>query len=220
MFLLLVKKELLIELRSRELILSMIIFAFAITLAFAFSSNVSKVIVSNYAYGMFLITILFVTVLSVHRSFSYEKEFDAFSMLVMAPVDRGLIFLAKCVSGFIYLTVMEMIFIIPFFKLLIIEFPIKPLLGIVTTLYINIAIMSVANLVSGIAMRSKISEILLPLLFFPLVSPIIIAATKISSAIMLNDPYQLWEIWVLIVGTIIVVSGLAGYTLFDYLIEE
>ena len=138
----------------------------------------------------------------------------------MAPVDRGLIFLAKCVSGFIYLTVMEMIFIIPFFKLLIIEFPIKPLLGIVTTLYINIAIMSVANLVSGIAMRSKISEILLPLLFFPLVAPIIIAATKISSAIMLNDPYQLWEIWVLIVGTIIVVSGLAGYTLFDYLIEE
>ena len=220
MFLLLVKKELLIELRSRELILSMLIFAFAITLAFAFSSNVSKVIVSNYASGMFWITILFVTVLSVHRSFSYEKEFDAFSMLVMAPVDRGLIFLAKCVSGFIYLTVMEMIFIIPFFKLLIIEFPIKPLLGIVTTLYINIAIMSVANLVSGIAMRSKISEILSPLLFFPLVSPIIIAATKISSAIMLNDPYQLWEIWVLIVGTIIVVSGLAGYTLFDYLIEE
>ena len=165
MFLLLVKKELLIELRSRELILSMLIFAFAITLAFAFSSNVSKVIVSNYASGMFWITILFVTVLSVHRSFSYEKEFDAFSMLVMAPVDRGLIFLAKCVSGFIYLTVMEMIFIIPFFKLLIIEFPIKPLLGIVTTLYINIAIMSVANLVSGIAMRSKISEILLPLLF-------------------------------------------------------
>ena len=220
MFLLLVKKELLIELRSRELILSMLIFAFAITLAFAFSSNVSIVIVSNYASGMFWITILFVTVLSVHRSFSYEKEFDAFSMLVMAPVDRGLIFLAKCVSGFIYLTVMEMIFIIPFFKLLIIEFPIKPILGIVTTLYINIAIMSVANLVSGIAMRSKISEILLPLLFFPLVSPIIIAATKISSGIMLNDPYQLWEIWVLIVGTIIVVSGLAGYTLFDYLIEE
>ena len=106
MFLLLVKKELLIELRSRELILSMLIFAFAITLAFAFSSNVSKVIVSNYASGMFWITILFVTVLSVHRSFSYEKEFDAFSMLVMAPVDRGLIFLAKCVSGFIYLTIM------------------------------------------------------------------------------------------------------------------
>ena len=107
MFALLIRKELLIELRSKELILSMLVFALAITLTFAFSSNISKVIVSNYASGMFWITILFVTILSVHRSFNYEKEFDAFSMLVLAPIDRGLIFLAKCVSGFNYLTIMS-----------------------------------------------------------------------------------------------------------------
>ena len=220
MFALLIRKELLIELRSKELILSMLVFALAITLTFAFSSNISKVIVSNYASGMFWITILFVTILSVHRSFNYEKEFDAFSMLVLAPIDRGLIFLAKCVSGFIYLTIMEIIFIIPFFKLLILEFPMNIPVAIITTLYINLAIMIVANLVSGIAMRSKLSEILLPLLFFPLVSPVIIAATKISTGVMSNDPFQLWQIWVLIIGSIIVLSGLAGYALFDYLMEE
>ena len=80
--------------------------------------------------------------------------------------------------------------------------------------------MIVANLVSGIAMRSKLSEILLPLLFFPLVSPVIIAATKISTGVMSNDPFQLWQIWVFIIGSIIVLSGLAGYALFDYLMEE
>ena len=69
-------------------------------------------------------------------------------------------------------------------------------------------------------MRSKLSEILLPLLFFPLVSPVIIAATKISTGVMSNDPFQLWQIWVLIIGSIIVLSGLAGYALFDYLMEE
>ena len=220
MFALLIRKELLIELRSKELILSMLVFALAITLTFAFSSNISKVIVSNYASGMFWITILFVTILSVHRSFNYEKEFDAFSMLVMAPIDRGLIFFAKCVSGFIYLTIMEIIFIIPFFKLLILEFPTNIPVAIITTLYINLAIMIVANLVSGIAMRSKLSDILLPLLFFPLVSPVIIAATKISTGVMSNDPFQLWQIWVFIIGSIIVLSGLAGYALFDYLMEE
>ena len=60
----------------------------------------------------------------------------------------------------------------------------------------------------------------IPILFFPLVSPIIIAATKISTSVMLNDSYVLWEIWVLIVGSIIIISGLAGYVLFDYLVEE
>ena len=93
-------------------------------------------------------------------------------------------------------------------------------MAIVTTLFANLAIMAVANLVSGIAMRSNLSEILLPILFFPLVSPVIIAATKISNSVMINEPYAIWEIWVLFLGSVIIISGLAGYTLFDYLIEE
>jgi heme exporter protein B len=174
----------------------------------------------NYASGMFWITVLFVSALGVHRSFAYEKEYDAFSMLVTAPIDRGLIFLAKWVSGFIYLTLMEILIIFPFFKFLMIDYPSNILIAISTTLLVNLGIMAVANLVSGIAMRSNLSEILLPILFFPLVSPIIIAATKISTGVMLNESYGVWEIWVLIVGSIIIISGLAGYALFDYLVEE
>lgn len=220
MFLTLLKKELFIEFRSREVILSMLIFGLSIILVFAFTSNVSKVIVTNYAPGMFWIMVLFVTVLGVHRSFSYEKEFDAFSLLISSPIDRGLIYLAKWISGFIFLTIMEAIVIIPFFKFLLIEYPSDLLLFVVTTLLINLAIMSVASLVSGIAMRANLSEVLVPILFFPLVSPVVIAASKISAGIMAGDPYQLWKIWLLIVISIIVIFSLVGYTLFDFITEE
>ena len=220
MFLTLLKKELFIEFRSREVILSMLIFGLSIILVFAFTSNVSKVIVTNYAPGMFWIMVLFVTVLGVHRSFSYEKEFDAFSLLISSPIDRGLIYLAKWISGFIFLTIMEAIVIIPFFKFLLIEYPSDLLLFVVTTLLINLAIMSVASLVSGIAMRAKLSEVLVPILFFPLVSPVVIAASKISAGIMAGEPYQIWQIWLLIVISIIVIFSLVGYTLFDFITEE
>ena len=220
MFLTLLKKELFIEFRSREVILSMLIFGLSIILVFAFTSNVSKVIVTNYAPGMFWIMVLFVTVLGVHRSFSYEKEFDAFSLLISSPIDRGLIYLAKWISGFIFLTIMEAIVIIPFFKFLLIEYPSDLLLSVVTTLLINLAIMSVASLVSGIAMRANLSEVLVPILFFPLVSPVVIAASKISAGIMAGEPYQLWQIWLLIVISIIVIFSLVGYTLFDFITEE
>ena len=220
MFLTLLKKELFIEFRSREVILSMLIFGLSIILVFAFTSNVSKVIVTNYAPGMFWIMVLLVTVLGVHRSFSYEKEFDAFSLLISSPIDRGLIYLAKWISGFIFLTIMEAIVIIPFFKFLLIEYPSDLLLFVVTTLLINLAIMSVASLVSGIAMRANLSEVLVPILFFPLVSPVVIAASKISAGIMAGDPYQLWKIWLLIVISIIVIFSLVGYTLFDFITEE
>ena len=117
MFLTLLKKELFIEFRSREVVLSMLIFGLSIILAFAFTSNVSKVIITNYAPGMFWIMILFVSALGVHRSFSYEKNFDAFSMLISAPVDRGIIYLSKWISGTIFLTIMEAVIIVPFFTM-------------------------------------------------------------------------------------------------------
>ena len=101
MFFILLKKELYNEFRSRELILSMLVFGLSIILAYAFTSDVSRVIVANYAPGMFWAMILFVTVLGVHRSFSYEKEMDAFSMLITAPIDRGLIYLSKWIE-FLY----------------------------------------------------------------------------------------------------------------------
>jgi len=113
MFFTLLKKELFVEFRSREVTLSMLVFGLSIILTFALSSNVSPTIIANYAPGMFWIMVLFVAVIGVHRTFSYEKEFDAFSMLISAPIDRGFIFLTKWMSGFIFLTIMEALILIP-----------------------------------------------------------------------------------------------------------
>ena len=157
----LIKKELLMELRSKQIILSMLFFGLAIILIFAFSSNVAKVILSNYAPGMFWLMNLFIVVLGAHRSFAYEKEFDAFSILISSPVDRGIIFIAKWISGFLFITITQLVIFIPFFKLLLLDIPLETFLFISTALLINLAIMAVANLISGIVIRSNFSEILL-----------------------------------------------------------
>ena len=208
------------ELRSKQIILSMLFFGLAIILIFAFSSNVAKVILSNYAPGMFWLMNLFIVVLGAHRSFAYEKEFDAFSILISSPVDRGIIFIAKWISGFLFITITQLVIFIPFFKLLLLDIPLETFLFISTALLINLAIMAVANLVSGIVIRSNFSEILLPLLLFPLLSPLIIAATKISKSIINLESFAIWNVWVLIVASVVVIFGLAGYALFDHIIEE
>ena len=220
MLLNLIKKELLIEFRSKQIILSMLIFGLAIILIFALSSNISSEILSNYSAGMFWLMNLFVVVIGVHRSFAYEKEFDAFSLLVSAPVDRGMIFLSKWVSGFIFITTTQLIIIAPFFKLLLLDVPENISFFILTSLLINLAMMSIASIVSGIVIRSNFSEVLLPLLMFPLLSPLMIAATKISNDIINSQSYDLWNVWVLIIASIVVLFGLAGYALFDFIVEE
>ena len=216
----LIKKELLMELRSKQIVLSMLFFGLAIILIFAFSSNVSKVVLSNYAPGMFWLMNLFIVVLGVHRSFAYEKDYDAFSILISSPVDRGIIFIAKWISGFLFITITQLVILIPFFKLLLLDIPLETFLFISTALLINLAIMAVANLVSGIVIRSNFSEILLPLLLFPLLSPLIIAATKISKSIINLESFAIWNVWVLIVASVVVIFGLAGYALFDHIVEE
>ena len=55
---------------------------------------------------------------------------------------------------------------------------------------------------------------------FPLLSPLMIAATKISHAIINSQSYEIWNVWVLIVVSIVVLFGLAGYALFDFIVEE
>ena len=220
MLLNLISKELLIEFRSKQIILSMLIFGLAVILIFALSTNISREILINYSPGMFWVMNLFIVVLGVHRSFAYEKEFDAFSLLVSAPIDRGFIFLSKWISGFIFLTATQVIIIAPFFKLLLLDLPENLLLFILTAILINIGIMAIANLVSGIVIRSNFSEILLPLILFPLLSPLMIAATKISSGVISLQPFNIWNVWVLIVISIVVLFGLAGYALFDFIVEE
>ena len=220
MFLTLLKKELIMELRSKQMVLSMLVFASSIILIIALSSNVSKVILMNYSPGLFWLMNLFIVTLAVHRSFFYEKEFDAFTLLLSSPADRGTIFFAKWMSGVVFISITQLILFIPFFKLLILDIPQNYFGFLLGSLLVNFAIMAVASLVSGVVVRSNYSDILLPILLFPLLSPLMIAATKISENIINQSPFTEWNVWILIVASVIIIFGLSGYTLFEYVVEE
>ncbi|NOZ03322.1 MAG: hypothetical protein GXO92_01765 [FCB group bacterium] len=220
MFWTLLKKEMQIELRSKEISVSMLAFGLTVILTFAFAFNVSPIIFKTFAPGLFWIMILFIAVLGLHRMYAYEKDFDAFSLMVSAPVDRGLIFLAKWVSGVVFLFITELLIVPPFLLFLQLNLVLNVYQGLLLLLMGNLGIMVIGSLVSGLAMRAKMSEVLLPILLFPLVSPIIIAATKATVGLVNRSPFWQWQIWVLIMGTFIVIFAIVGYTIFDHITEE
>ena len=216
----LIKKELLIELRSKQILVSMAAFGLSVVLVFAFSFSVSSTILEMFAPGLFWVLILFTSVLGLHRLFDYEKEFDAFSLVISAPVDRGTIFFSKWISGLIYLAVAEII-IVPLFILFLQLHWTQPLLpGIGLLLLGNAGIMAIGALISGLAMRARMSEVLLPVLLFPLVTPVLIAVTKATAGYLNGDPFAVWQFWVLILASFTVIFGLLGYLLFDHVTEE
>ncbi len=220
MIMVLIKKELLTELRAKESFVTMAAFSMVIIVSFAFTFISPSGRFMEMAPGMFWIMVLFTSVLGLQRSFAYESEFDAFSAILSAPVDRGEIFLAKWISGSIVLTMVETIAIVPFILFLRIEIPANLLEGIGIIFLGNTAIMCLGSFLSGLAMRSRLSNVLVPILLFPLLSPVIIASVKSTTGWVRGLPIGVWETWVFILVSFIVIFGLLGYTLFAHITEE
>jgi len=216
----LLKKDLLIELRSKEIVISMAAFGVSVILLYSFSFNESPRTFSIFASGLIWMVFLFISVLGLHRSFSLEKEFDAIGLILSAPVDRSLIFLSKWVSGFLFLLIAQIIIVPLFWLFLDLDIPEQIGLWLLIFIMTDLGIAAIGSLVAGITLRARMSEVLLPILLFPLVSPLLIAAVKSTDAILLGLPFEEWKIWAAIIFTFVIAFSVTGVLIFEYVSEE
>ena len=220
MFYTLVRKDLLLELRTKEIIIPMFSFGLAIILIFALSFNASQAINHTFSPGLLWIIILFISSLGLHRMFVLEKEFDAFALSLAAPIDRGLIFLSKVISGTILLLIAEVMIIPPFLIFLNLSIPDNWIIMVLILFIGDLGIMSIGSIVSGLSMRAKLSEVLLPILFFPLVSPHIIACVKATNYWFKGISFMNWQFWIYLMISFVIIFFLIGFMIFDYITEE
>ena len=220
MFYTLVRKDLLLELRTKEIIIPMFSFGLAIILIFALSFNASQAINHTFSPGLLWIIILFISSLGLHRMFVLEKEFDAFALSLAAPIDRGLIFLSKAISGTILLLIAEIMIIPPFLIFLNLSIPDNWIIMVLILFIGDLGIMSIGAIVSGLSMRAKLSEVLLPILFFPLVSPHIIACVKATNYWFKGISFINWQFWIYLMISFVIIFFLIGFMIFDYITEE
>ena len=220
MFYTLVRKDLLLELRTKEIIIPMFSFGLAIILIFALSFNASQAINHTFSPGLLWIIILFISSLGLHRMFVLEKEFDAFALSLAAPIDRGLIFLSKAISGTILILIAEIMIIPPFLIFLNLSIPDNWIIMVLILFIGDLGIMSIGAIVSGLSMRAKLSEVLLPILFFPLVSPHIIACVKATNYWFKGIAFINWQFWIYLMISFVIIFFLIGFMIFDYITEE
>jgi ABC-type transport system involved in cytochrome c biogenesis, permease component len=220
MFYTLVRKDLPLEFRTKEIIIPMFTFGLAIILIFSLSFNASQEINHTFSPGLLWIIILFVSSLGLHRMFVLEKEFDAFTLNLAAPIDRGTIFISKVVSGTILLLIAEIMIIPPFVVFMNLSIPSNWPIMMLILIIGDLGIMSIGAIISGLSMRAKLSEILFPILFFPLVSPHLIACVKATNYWFKGIPFINWQSWVYLIITFFIIFFLVGFMIFDFIAEE
>ena len=220
MFMTLLKKDLKLEFRSKEIILSTFVLGLSILLVFALSFQNQTKIIYEFSSGILWIVILFISTFGLNRAFSIEQESSSMWSWLSSPIDRGLVFLSKMVSISIYVLLAEIMFLIPFFIFLKIPTNFSLINLIIIILVGTLAVTAIGCLISTITLQTRIRNVLIPILLFPSCTPIIISATKSTLLILKNKAFIDWSFWLLLMITFFIIFSLFGYIIFDRVIEE
>jgi len=216
----LVLKDLKIELRSKEIVTSMFIFGVSVTLVFALGFQIAPNIILQFAPGLLWITILFTSVLGLNRLFSLEREDNALWSWLSAPIDRGTVYLSKLISCLIFVLLSEILLIIPFFIFLNLSTEFSFFLFGLILLLGSTSILTIGCIISSITLQVGMRDVLIPILLFPLSTPIIIAAIKCTESLFSQKQFIEWNFWLLMLGTFSVIFGLFGYLIFSRIVED
>lgn len=211
-------KDLLLELRTKDIILSVIVFALLVILVFNFAIEPTTTMMPMVAPGILWISITFAGVLGLTRSLAIEKESGNLHALMVSPVAREAIFFGKMLGNFIFM-----------FLMVIIVFPIFTVLFNVSTFSINLYLVAILTIIgtsclgtlfATMAVSTRSREVMLPILFFPMIIPIIIAAVEATGPIITGTNASSFYQWIYLLGVLDLILLVICPLGFSMIVEE
>lgn len=216
-----VRKDLRVELRTKESVPSMALFAITTFVVFHFGLG-RDTLEGELAAGVLWVTLLFAAILGINRLFVAEREQLGFDGMLLAPIERSALLVAKAAALFIYLVALELV-ALPAFALFFIEsgfLDALPQLALVAVLA-DVGIAVVGAMLASVAVHTRARDLLLPLLLLPLVLPVVIAAAAATEPLLsIPADTSVAGKWLAVLGLYDAVFALLAYALFDFLMEE
>lgn len=210
-------KDLLSELRAKEIIISMFVFALLVIVIFHFAFGPEQEDVRGLAAGILWVAFSFAGVIGLSRSFVLEKDRGCLEGLMLCPVDREVIYLGKMVGCFLFMLTAELV-IFPIFAILF-DLPLLLPSFILIAVLATLGFIAVGTLFSAIAVNTKAREIMLPILFFPIAVPVLIAAVESSALVFGGAPRgELWS-WIQMLAAFDVIFLVLSSFIFEFAIE-
>jgi heme exporter protein B len=207
-------KDILSELRTREIAVSVLVFAILIIVIF----NFAKDAIGLVAPGILWVAFTFAGVLSLNRTFAMEREKGCLEGLMLCPVSRDTLYWGKMIASFVLMLVIEII-VTPIF-LVLYDLPLfVPELILITALA-TLGFVSVGTLFSALTVNIRARDIMLPILFFPIVIPVIIAAVEATQVALDGKPFGDMASWLQIMGAFDAIFLVISAFTFEFVIEE
>lgn len=211
-------KDLAAEWRSRELISAMLVFALLVIFTFNFALELNAEQRNNVTSGVLWVTFIFAGTLGLNRSLAVEKDRGCLDGLLLAPVDRTAIYFGKTLANFIFMLIIAAI-VLPLYSILYNTNLFVP--GLLAVIILGSeGYVAVGTLLSAMSVQTRTRDILLPILLFPVIIPLLVAAVKASSGFLSAIPFDEIQPWLNILLVYDVVITAAAFMLFEFVVEE
>jgi heme exporter protein B len=212
------RKDLLTEWRGREIISATLVFSLLVIVIFNFTFQMRRIDLPSLAPGMLWVAFTFAGTLGLNRSFAVEKDRGSLEGLMLAPVDRSAIYLGKMLANLLLMLLSEAI-LLPLFGVLF-NMPFARLAAVVPVVLLGtVGFVAVGTLLAAVAIHTRAREVMLPVLLFPTLIPVIIAAVQATGDVLRGDALSALtpELTVLVAydAILFVVAWLS----FEYVIE-
>lgn len=217
-----VGKDIAAEIRTKEMMNAMIVFVLLTLVIFNFAFGERFEGAAEATAGILWVAFLFAAVLGLNRVFVHEKDEGCLDGLMLCPVDRSVIYFGKALASLIFISVVELI-ALPIFAIFFIRTSFLANLWLLLLVLVlsNVGITSVGTLLSAISINTKARDLMLPILFFPVIVPILIAAVK-STGLIISSPSFPGDVlvWLRMLAIYDIIFILVGFLTFEYVLEE
>jgi heme exporter protein B len=214
------RKDLRLEVRSGESTVALVALSLLILVVMVFALDASRVRGAEAAAGALWVALVFAGMLGATRALLAERENGCIRGLLMSPVDPGTLFAAKLAAAFIFMAIAEtaaVVLMVLFFNL---DFD-ATLLRIAPVLLLGtLGFSALATLLTAISGRTRMGDLLLPILAVPMFVPALIAGVKASTVVLAGAPLGAIAQWLRILVAFDVLFVTAGYLLFEYVARE
>lgn len=213
-----ISKDLRAEVRSRELISVMVLFAFLSILIFSFALELDRVAREEAVSGVLWVTLIFASILGFNRSMAMERDQGNIDAMLLAPIDRSAIFIGKLVGNYLFTLVVGLV-MLPVMTILYNKSMLEG--WVILTVILGIfGFSTIGTLLATMTVQTRAREALLPIAMLPVVLPFLLTAVRATTNILNNSPQSEWMLWVQLLAGISLLYLVLCVFLYGYVVEE
>lgn len=211
-------KDIQAEYRSLELVSAMLVFSLLVIIIFNFALNLDIKMRQTVTAGVLWTTFAFAGTLGLNRSMAVEKDRGCLDGLLLAPVDRSVIYFGKAISNFVFMLIVEVI-VLPVYSVLYNTNLFQP--GLILVIFLgSIGYVGVGTLLATMSVQTRTRDILLSILLFPVILPVLLPAIIASNGFLtgVEAAENLFPLALLIAYDLIFIA--VAFMVFDSVVEE